>query len=378
MKLRLYAIPVLSLVGLAVSQPAAARPWRVNQVPNGTVATCLTCHVFPGGPRNAFGTTIETYGGRGFLLNGDVQWGTVAIAETPGATPKTLAEIDSDGDGRTNGEELLDPSGSWRANQPNPGNPALVRSPAKLDAAVVMRQLFVAGGLPGALFNADFVELYNRSNETIAIGGWSIQYAPPIGSGNWGSSASAITVLPGPLTLQPGQSYLVQEASGGVAGAPLAQRDLVGEIAFGDTGGKVVLVNDSIPLGCNGSPTTCTPAALGKIVDLVGYGNATYFEGLAAAHIPPSDSALSRARSGCTDIDNNGIHASFPDVPADFALAQATPRSSTSAPAACGSVVATVAASPFGWLLILGVSLAVVGARAHRTIRICRCNAATT
>ena len=371
MQLRVFATTLLGFLVFGWPTPAAARPWRVNQVPNGAVASCLTCHVFPGGPRNAFGTTVETYGGVGFLLNGDVQWGTVAIAESPGAPPKTLAQIDSDGDGRSNGAELLDPTDFWRTGQPNPGNPALARLPAKPDAQVVIRQLYVAGGLTGALFSNDFVELYNRSNEAAAIGGWSIQYAPPTGSGNWGSSASVITVLPSALTLQPGRSYLVQEAAGGLAGAPVTQPDLVGDIAFGDTGGKVVLVNDSFPLACNGSPNTCTPGALDKIVDLIGYGNANYFEGLAAATLPPSDSALTRSRNGCTDINNNGIHASFPDVPADFALARATPRSSTSAPSICGSAEAVPAALHV-WLWMLALSLAAAGAGALSRSRLAR------
>src|SRR5262249_20449203 len=153
---------------LVAPKPAEARPWRVNQVPNGPVAACLTCHVYPGGPRNAFGNTVETYGGVGFLLNGDVEWGTVAIAASPGAPPKTLAEIDSDGDGRTNGEEPLDPTGAWRPGQPQPGDPAIARLPGLVDSSVVIRQLYVGGGLPGAVFQNDFVELFNRSGQPVS------------------------------------------------------------------------------------------------------------------------------------------------------------------------------------------------------------------
>jgi hypothetical protein len=94
-----------------------ARMFRPDQVPNGTVNSCLTCHVFPGGPRNPFGQTVE-----GAFLStpgaaGNVQWGV------------ELASIDSDGDGFTNGQELQDPSGSWAIGQPAPGDPSLVTGP---------------------------------------------------------------------------------------------------------------------------------------------------------------------------------------------------------------------------------------------------------
>jgi hypothetical protein len=41
----------------------------------------------------------------------------------------TLAAIDSDKDGRTNGAELLDPNGTWTIGAADPGNPALVTNP---------------------------------------------------------------------------------------------------------------------------------------------------------------------------------------------------------------------------------------------------------
>jgi dopamine beta-monooxygenase len=40
-----------------------------------------------------------------------------------------LSALDSDGDGFSNGEELLDPSGSWTQGQPDPGDPVDVTNP---------------------------------------------------------------------------------------------------------------------------------------------------------------------------------------------------------------------------------------------------------
>lgn len=114
----------LFLVGAAAV--AHARPFRVAQVPNGAVNSCLTCHVGTGGPRNPFGQTIQG----GFLdPEGNVLWGPA------------LAALDSDSDGTSNGGELLDPAGSWGEGQPDPGTPAAVRRPGVPDAPAAVPAL---------------------------------------------------------------------------------------------------------------------------------------------------------------------------------------------------------------------------------------------
>jgi len=40
-----------------------------------------------------------------------------------------LAALDSDGDGRSNGDELLDAAGGWTSGDPDPGNPDQVTHP---------------------------------------------------------------------------------------------------------------------------------------------------------------------------------------------------------------------------------------------------------
>jgi hypothetical protein len=333
-------VRALALLGAcSYAAPLAARPFRVSEIPNGRVASCLTCHVYPGGPRNEFGTNVENYGGVGFLVNGHVQWGAYAVVDPahPNDPPKRLADLDSDGDGRTNGEELLDASSSWSVGQPDPGRRELVRLPGSRDAAVVIRQIYVAGGASGAIYQHDFVELFNRSNEPVSLDGWSLQYAPATGSQVFGSNATNLSELPS-VVLLPGQSYLVVGAPGGVAGSPvLGDSSDSTPLAFDALGGKIALVRQAGSLACNGSPLPCSAAQATLIVDWVGYGNAQAYEGLIGpAPTPTSTQASTRAGGGCIDTDNGtSDNSRVPPVLADFTLAPPALRTTASPRTPC-------------------------------------------
>lgn len=359
---------------LCWSHCAQARPFRVAQVPNGPVASCLTCHLYPGGPRNAFGLTIESYGGVGFLVNGDVRWDAFALTDPshPEQPPKTLAQIDSDGDGRTNGEELLDPAGSWRVGQSHPAPTTLVRSPGvTADALVVIRSVYASGGAAGAAYTHDYVVLFNRSTSTVSLSGWSLQYAPPNGTQVFGSGSANLTELPN-LLLQPGQSYLVLEASSGAGGAVLPTPDLVdpSPIALAPSGGRLALVKQTASLGCNVFPSVCSEQQLSLLVDWVGYGTALTYEGVAPAPAPGVTQALTRAGGGCIDIDSNGADPSrSPPVLADFSAIEEAPRSAASPRAPCDgvappAVAVAVPTSNSGSLALLGALLALLGCSA--------------
>ena len=108
MTLRVLLVAVLFLGGV-VAEEADARSKRVRQVPNGSAASCNTCHTAGGGsPLNPFGIEIVT----NFLTAtgpaGNVIWGS------------DLAALDSDGDGASNGAELGDPDGTWMVGDPDP------------------------------------------------------------------------------------------------------------------------------------------------------------------------------------------------------------------------------------------------------------------
>ena len=185
---------------------------------------------------------------------------------------------------------------------------------------IVISQVYGGGGNSGATFKNDFIELYNRGSVPASLNGWSVQYASATGTGNFGVSGQ-ITALPN-VTLNPGQYFLIQEA-GGTTGAALPPADLIApatQINMAGAAGKVALVNTTTPLGCNGSAgQPCSAAALATIVDLVGYGNANFFEGTGAAPTLTNSTAAIRQGGGNIDTDNNNL---------DFAAATPTPRNS--------------------------------------------------
>ena len=107
---------ILPLLIVLWNQSALARNFRVNQIPNGSENGCANCHVNPagGGSRNEFGSAVES----GFLDgSGNVTWNA------------TLAAMDSDGDGFSNGHELEDPFGLWSIGSAAPGTSSLVTFP---------------------------------------------------------------------------------------------------------------------------------------------------------------------------------------------------------------------------------------------------------
>jgi uncharacterized repeat protein (TIGR01451 family) len=178
-------------------------------------------------------------------------------------------------------------------------------TPEAVSPDLVISQVYGAGGNVGALLNADYIELYNRGTAPVSLGGLSLQYASATSTGNFGASATQLTELPA-VTLNPGQYFLVQEASG-AAGAPLPTPDFIDPtpIAMAAGAGKVAIVSGIATLGCNGGSTPCDAAALARIIDLVGYGNANFFEGPGAAPTLSTTSAAFREGDGAIDTDNN-------------------------------------------------------------------------
>jgi uncharacterized protein len=196
-------------------------------------------------------------------------------------------------------------------------------------ASVVISQVYGGGGNSGAPYTHDFVELFNRSGAAVSLAGMSIQYASATRSGNFGANTTQLTALPN-VSLQPGQYYLVQQAAGVGNGVPLPTPDLIDAqpIAMAAGAGKVALVEGTSTLGCNGSSEQpCSPEQLARIIDLVGYGNANFFEGSGAAPTLNNTTSALRAGDGCTDTDNNA---------ADFTAGPPAPRNTATDLNPCG------------------------------------------
>lgn len=210
----------------------------------------------------------------------------------------------------------------------DPKSPAPVMvSVAPAAPKMVISQLYGAGGNSGATLNADYVELFNAGTATASLSGWSVQYASATGTGNFGSSASQLVALSG--SVAPGQYYLVK-LGGGANGAPLPASDATGTIAMAAAAGKVALSDQATSLGCNGGSNPCTPAQLARIVDLVGYGSANFYEGSGPAPALSTTLAGFRANNGCTDTNDNSN---------DFSTGTPAPRNSSTTISACGGGV---------------------------------------
>jgi lamin tail-like protein len=183
---------------------------------------------------------------------------------------------------------------------------------------LVLNQVFAAGGNSGAAYTNDFAELFNRGGTTVDLTGWTVQYATASGN-SWQA-----TPLSG--TLEPGRHYLVQLASGGSVGSALPAADATGTSNLAVSGGKLALVHDVAPLTCGASAGSCSASS--GVVDLLGYGSATDFEGSGPSPALSATTAAVRAGSGCIDSDSNA---------ADFTTAAPAPLNSATAAATCGA-----------------------------------------
>lgn len=155
-------------------------------------------------------------------------------------------------------------------------------------ADVVISQYYGGAGSNGALWNKDFVELFNRSSAPVSLNGWSVQYQSATGS-TWQAIALTNTVL------QPGQYYLVT-AQAASTGTDVGQGDATGGLALSATSGKVALASVARAM---------TTAEGEAVIDLVGFGTANRFEG-SVAPAPSTANAIQRGELGCLDTDDNG------------------------------------------------------------------------
>ncbi len=209
---------------------------------------------------------------------------------------------------------------------------ALVLFPAAARAGssgLVVSQIYGGGGNTGASYRNDYVELFNAGTGAVELSGWTMQYATAAGT-TWQTTPLAGTIAPG-------RYYLIQLASNSDVGAGLPAADATGTSNLGATSGKIALVRDAAALTCGASAGSC--AADQRVEDLVGYGDATDFEGGGSAPGLSNTLAALRANDGCTDAGNNA---------SDFAAGTPTPRNSSSAEHLCGTASSPGASGSVG------------------------------
>lgn len=162
--------------------------------------------------------------------------------------------------------------------------------------SIVISQVYGGGGNAGppvAIYNRDYVEIYNPTSSSVSLEGWTIQYTSASGT-IWSKTAN----LTG--SIGAGKYYLAQMTTGGTNGSALPIPDYTNQVNIDLAGanGKVALVNNSTLLS-GSCPTDAS------IIDFVGYGSANCSEGGSAALAGSNILSITRKNNGCKDSNNN-------------------------------------------------------------------------
>ena len=124
---------------------------------------------------------------------------------------------------------------------------------------LVISEVYGAGANPGAVYNADYVELFNPTGSDIGLSGLSVQ----------SRFGGVTTPLPLTGTVAAGEHFLIQMTAAGAVGADLPSPDQVAtsDVEMGGAAGQVFLV-----IGTTAFLTTGNVAGDAQLVDMVGYG----------------------------------------------------------------------------------------------------------
>ncbi len=291
-----------------------------------------------GGTRTAdFTVTLNPAAGQSVTVQYATANGTASAGSDYDSTSGTLTfaagETSKIVSVTINGDTLVEPDETLLVNLSNPGAGTNVGDPQGVGtiqnddlASLVISQIYPGGGLTGATYTNDFIELYNRGATTIdfSVTPYSVQFLSTSGS-SWAKTDLTTG------TITPGHYFLIKE-TGGAVGAALPAADANGNLNLtSTTAGKVALVSNTTLLaatcpGDDGSqPFNPTGAS---IVDFVGYlgSNATAnhcYEGSGPAAFTSGSNTTAdfRKAGGCLDTNDNA---------SDFFVAQPNPRNSAS------------------------------------------------
>jgi Tol biopolymer transport system component len=240
------------------------------------------------------------------------------------STPQEIFQMNSDGSSPTrittnslNENELAWQSTSGAPTPTPTPTPTPSPSPSPL---VVISQVYGGGGTPGATFQGNFIELFNRGQATVDLNQWQLRFTTDTGA----FSTAVQFVSSSSIPLAPGQYMLLQIGTPGPNGLPVPADLSLGMVTMG-TSGKIMLVKPN-----SGVPFNVCPLPNPGIADFVGYGNAANcFEGSAPVPTLNNTTAALRKALGCNDNDDNLN---------DFSTGAPNPRNRQSAFHACNVI----------------------------------------
>ncbi len=195
---------------------------------------------------------------------------------------------------------------------------AIPATPATAAGAdhLVINEVYNNGGSANAAFTTKYVEIHNPTSAAVNVKDWTVQYRTALGA----TAFSGVVDL-GDRNIPAGGYLLLSGGSNGAAGAALPTADIAGGSALNSAGGggTVALVKSKTTL----TGDRAAILANADVVDLVGYGSSTTYEGATAA----------AAGSVTESVSRNATHDDTNVNSADFArLTPPTPCNSAGCP----------------------------------------------
>lgn len=175
------------------------------------------------------------------------------------------------------------------------------KAEASLADHVVINEISIEGvASAGGEFD-DWVELYNPTTASTSLSGWSIQK----------TNASGVSLYRKALTgvIPAGGYYLIVRDN---ASTTQSLKDLANVLAAGSVSG-FALTNDNIIYLVNNNVDVSSSTDPSHIIDLVGFGTATIYEGAPALN-PTAGKSLARKLDG-EDSNNNNLDFAIADSP---------------------------------------------------------------
>lgn len=173
------------------------------------------------------------------------------------------------------------------------------------NSGVVINEVYLNGTQStSAAFKSRYFELYNPTDAAVNVNDWSLQYKSATGT-----AFSSRILLTGKTIAAGGYLLVSGTPAAGDNGAALPTPDVTGSLAPSGSNGVVALSKTTAYLTATGALSDT------NLVDLVGYGNATLYEGSAGVTTGGSPSTSITRSSAHTDTNVNSADFTIADPP---------------------------------------------------------------